>query len=153
MKPGGYVHCPNVEGQGHRGQKNEKVRHFVRQSSSGARSSCGIFPHRFSGCDYAGGKISACCLVWLWIFNKVLTLFWCYEVNTRFASLRCYIYVHCHPVYTIQPVVKPVWQPVLSNRFTRYNRLSKWSLVYTIQPVVKPVVKPLVKPVIPVNLT
>ena len=33
-------------------KKNEKVRHFVRESSSGAR-------RQF----YAGGKISACCLV------------------------------------------------------------------------------------------
>jgi len=53
MKLGGYVHCtkisPGFERQGQRskvkvtGDKNEKARHFVRESSSGARSSCGIF--------------------------------------------------------------------------------------------------------------
>ena len=36
--------------KGHQGQKNEKVRHF---SAVGAPR----------GCGYAGGKISACCLV------------------------------------------------------------------------------------------
>jgi len=58
---------PDFECQGQRsrspGTKNEKVRRFVRESSSGARSSCGIFfgsgPR---GRGYAGGKISACCL-------------------------------------------------------------------------------------------
>jgi len=37
-----------VKDQGHRDKKNEKVRHFVRESSSGARSSCGIFFRRLS---------------------------------------------------------------------------------------------------------
>jgi len=32
-----------VKRQGHRKQKNENVRHVVRESSSGTRSSCGIF--------------------------------------------------------------------------------------------------------------
>jgi len=31
------------------GDKNEKVRHLARQSSSGARSPCGIFRERSSG--------------------------------------------------------------------------------------------------------
>jgi len=45
MKFGGQVHCDvqksrprsnvKVKGQGHRGQKNKTVRHFVRESSSG----------------------------------------------------------------------------------------------------------------------
>jgi len=53
MKLGGYVHCTKispsssfkvkVKGEGHRKQKNEKVQHFVRKSSSGERFSCGIF--------------------------------------------------------------------------------------------------------------
>jgi len=45
------------------GQKNEKVWHFVRESSCGAHCSCGIFVGSgLRGLDYAGGKISACCL-------------------------------------------------------------------------------------------
>ena len=56
MKLGGYVHrtkispefeCEGkrskVKGQCHRGQKGQRVRHFVRESFSGARSSRGIF--------------------------------------------------------------------------------------------------------------
>ena len=54
MKLGGYVHCtkisPEFEFWGQRSnvkvtgdKKNAKVRHFVWESSSGARSSCGIF--------------------------------------------------------------------------------------------------------------
>jgi len=60
MKLGGFVHSTKnvarvrmstskVKGQGHRGHKNEKVRQFVLESSSGAQSSCGIFPERSSG--------------------------------------------------------------------------------------------------------
>jgi len=55
-----------IKGQGHRDKKNEKVRHFVQELCSGARSSCGIFfqePSSGVGGFYAGGKISACCLV------------------------------------------------------------------------------------------
>jgi len=65
MKLSGSVHCTKMlsefewqgqrskaKGQGHRGQKkNEKVRYFVRESSSGG------------AVYYAGGKISACCLL------------------------------------------------------------------------------------------
>jgi len=40
-----------VKGQGHSDKKNEKVQHFVREWSSVL---CQF---------YAGGKISACCLV------------------------------------------------------------------------------------------
>jgi len=50
MKRDGYDHStkisPEFERQGQRsrspGTKNQKVRHFVRESSSGAWSSCGI---------------------------------------------------------------------------------------------------------------
>ena len=49
-----------------REKKNKKVRHFVWEPSSAARSSCGIF-FRSSprGHGYAGGKISAHCLLLL----------------------------------------------------------------------------------------
>jgi len=44
------------------------MRHFVWELSSGARSSCGIiFGSRPRRRFYAGGKISACCLVLFWI--------------------------------------------------------------------------------------
>ena len=49
-----------------------------------------------------------------------------------------------YPVYTIQPVAKPVEQPVASRKQT-FNRLFNWfdttglMSVYTIQPVVRPV--------------
>jgi len=76
------------------------------------------------------------------------------------------------PVYTIQPVVKQVWQPV-ECLHTWYNRLSNplskglttGCIVYTnIQPVVKPVwqpvrqtavscIQPVVKPVVQPGLT
>ena len=63
-----------VKGQRSRsrpGQNKRKVRNFVRESSSGARSSCGIFfgsgPR---GRGYAGGKISACCLVMVALWNR-----------------------------------------------------------------------------------
>jgi len=60
------------------------------------------------------------------------------------------------PVYTVQPVVKPVvkavWQPGKC-LYTRYNRLTTGlttgCIVYTnIQPVVKPVVQPVWQPVV-----
>jgi len=53
-----------VRGQGHWGQKKEKVQHFVPELSSGAQSSCGsfFFGSGPRGCGYAGGKISECCL-------------------------------------------------------------------------------------------
>jgi len=40
------------------GTKNENVRHFVRESSSGAQSSCGIFSGAvlMVAVHYAGGK-------------------------------------------------------------------------------------------------
>ena len=81
MTLGGCVQCtkisPEFACQDQRsrsqGTKNEKVRHCVRESSSGARSSCGIFSRAALGgavlgalraCQfYAGGKISAFCLV------------------------------------------------------------------------------------------
>jgi len=53
-----------VKCQGHRGQKNEEVEHFVQESSPGVRSSCGRFFGSGSwGHGYAGWTISACCLV------------------------------------------------------------------------------------------
>ena len=55
-----------VKGEGHRGQKKRKVRNFVRDLSSGARSSCGIvFRNRPRERFYADGKISACSVVYL----------------------------------------------------------------------------------------
>jgi len=73
MKLGGYVHStkisPEFDCQGQRsrspGTKTEIVRQSVRQSSSGARSSCGILfgAVLWGAVLYAGGKISACCLV------------------------------------------------------------------------------------------
>ena len=53
-------------------KKNEKVWHFVPESSSGARSSCGIFfrSNPWGALLYAGGKIRTCCLV-LWLFFLV----------------------------------------------------------------------------------
>ena len=44
------------------GTKNEKVRNFVRESSSGVRSSCGIFS---GAVHYASGKIGSCCLIYI----------------------------------------------------------------------------------------
>jgi len=80
MKLGGYVHSvkisPEFECHGQRSEvkvtwdnKNEKVRHFVRESSSGARSSCVIFSKAVLGVAvlYAGGKISACMLSSFWL--------------------------------------------------------------------------------------
>ena len=43
------------------------------------------------------------------------------------------------PVYTIQPVVKPVAKPVVN---CQTGLTTDWMFVYTIQPVVKPVVQP-----------
>ena len=52
-----------------------------------------------------------------------------------------------YPVYTIQPVVKPVWQPCWTNSHCSFNRLSN-RVVYTIQPVVKRVWQPVWQPVV-----
>ena len=45
-----------------KGTKNEKVWNFVRESSSGVRSSCGVFS---GAVHYAGGKICACCVIYI----------------------------------------------------------------------------------------
>jgi len=75
-KLGGWVQSteisPEFECQGQRSEirvtedkRKRKMRHFVRESSCGARSSCGIFSGVVFGgaVFYAGGKISACCRV------------------------------------------------------------------------------------------
>jgi len=72
----GFVHCtkisPEFECQRQRSKVkvtgDKKVRYFDRESSSGARSSCGIFSGAFLVRAvlrhfYVGGKINACCLV------------------------------------------------------------------------------------------
>ena len=59
-----------------------------------------------------------------------------------------------NPIYTIQTVVQPVWQPAVSCnkhstgcqtglyiRFDKHGLTTGWMFVYMIQPVVKPVVK------------
>jgi len=63
---------PEFECRGQRsrstGTKKIKVRHFARESSSRARSSCGIFFRELysRARSYAGGKISVCGIVYFY---------------------------------------------------------------------------------------
>jgi len=75
MKLGIWVHCTKIlqefqcQGQSSRssGTKNESVWHFVWESSSGVRSSCGIFSGVVlrGAAHHTSGKISGCCLVYI----------------------------------------------------------------------------------------
>jgi len=74
--------------------KNEKVQHFVRESSSGAQSSCDIFSGSvLTGMlHYAGGKISICCLTFLFFY-----LFWgCKTINVLITSITAIYFLVGH---------------------------------------------------------
>ena len=78
-----------LKGQGHRGQKR-KVRHFVQESSTEVRSSCGrFFGSSLWGRGYAGWKMSACCWVTCFIVFHCLVAMWATHTHThnRFTAL------------------------------------------------------------------
>ena len=92
--------------------------------------------------------LSLCCLTPFTQYNRFDN--WLYRVNKHPTSCQAGLTTGCMFVYTVQPVVKRVWQPCWTNKHCSFNRVVQpvWQLaVYTIQPFVKLLVKQVWEPV------